>query len=94
MKRLLIFIISFGILSTTYGQKIRTITKERFLTIEEYEVFKSKKKIRNGKYIMKTKHDNSIVVKGQYKENRHTLKSYTIDFNHHHNKITTTKTGS
>ncbi len=69
MKRLFIIISLMGILTYSNAQKVKTKRNETLMTIEEFKVLKSDKKIRNGSYIKKLKYGQTIIVKGQYLDN-------------------------
>jgi hypothetical protein len=68
MNRLLITLILTTLLYTSYAQELKTVTKRTSQTIEEFEVLKSDKKVRNGKYIKKTTF-GQLIAKGQFKDN-------------------------
>ncbi len=70
MRIIGIFFFTVIIIFSASGQKVKTITKESFLTIEEYSVLKPNKNVRNGTYIKKMKYDGEILVNGNYNENR------------------------
>lgn len=68
LNRLLITsILTLGLYSG-YTQELKTITRKTLQTIEEFEVLKSDKRIRNGKYV-KTTPFGVLIAKGQFKAN-------------------------
>lgn len=69
MRTIAIFFFIVGIILNTNGQKVKTITNESFMTIEQYDVLKPKKKVRNGTYTKKWKYGDEILIRGNYKEN-------------------------
>ena len=70
MKKCILFCLAYMTFININGQKLKTITKYDFITTEKFEVLKKNKKIRNGSYLMKWKSDGTVLVKGQYQDNR------------------------
>ncbi len=70
MRIIAIFFITVGIIFNANGQKVKIVTKKSFLAIEQYEVLKTKKKVRNGSYLKKMKLDDRTLIKGNYKEDK------------------------
>lgn len=67
MRRLICLILLFYPQSFTFCQDLKLITRVNSSTIEEYEVLKSDKKIKNGSYTKKIL--KKLSVKGNYKNN-------------------------
>jgi hypothetical protein len=68
MYKLLIILTFIIGLNESYCQELITIINKTSQTIEEYEVLKTNKKIRNGFYTKKVTF-GLIIVKGQFKDN-------------------------